>query len=78
MIDQFTSAISDCQNAFFILCEVLNSNVEVTLSIVKEFNPISAGGGGGGGIHPPPGFSQAIATKINRSTPNFLTFNFYY
>ena len=41
------------------------------------FNPISAGGGGGG-IHPPPGFSLAIATKINRSTPNFLTFNFYY
>ena len=39
-------------------------------------NPISAGGGGG--IHPPPGFSLAIATKINRSTPNFLTFNFYY
>ena len=32
----------------------------------------------GGGIHPPPGFSLAIATKINRSTPNFLTFNFYY
>ena len=44
----------------------------------KIFNPISAGGGGGGGIHPPPGFSLAIATKINRSTPNFLTFNFYY
>ena len=40
-------------------------------------NPISAGGGGGG-IHPPPSFSLAIATKINRSTPNFLTFNFYY
>ena len=39
-------------------------------------NPISAGGGRG--IHPPPGFSLAIATKINRSTPNFLTFNFYY
>ena len=34
--------------------------------------------GGRGGIHPPPGFSLAIATKINRSTPNFLTFNFYY
>ena len=42
-----------------------------------KLNPISAGGGGGG-IHPPPGFSLAIATKINRSTPNFLTFNFYY
>ena len=27
---------------------------------------------GGGGV------SLAIATKINRSTPNFLTFNFYY
>ena len=37
-------------------------------------NPISAGGG----LPPPPGFSLAIATKINRSTPNFLTFNFYY
>ena len=43
------------------------------------------GGGGsltlfqpGGGIHPPPGFFLAIATKINRSTPNFLTFNSYY
>ena len=35
-------------------------------------------GGGGGGIHPPPGFSLAIATKINRSTPKSLTFNFYY
>ena len=35
-------------------------------------------GGGGGGIHPPPSFSLAIATKINRSPPNFLTFNFYY
>ena len=34
--------------------------------------------GGGGRIHPPPGFSLAITTKINRSTPNFLTFNFYY
>ena len=34
--------------------------------------------GGGGEIHPPPGFSLAIGTKINRSTPNFLTFNFYY
>ena len=33
-----------------------------------------------GGVEsiPPPGFSLAIATKINRSTPNFLTFNFYY
>ena len=40
-------------------------------------NPISAGGGGGWNP-PPPGFPLAIATKINRSTPNFLTFNFYY
>ena len=39
------------------------------------FNPISAGGGE---IHLPPGFSLAIATKINLSTPNVLTFNFYY
>ena len=39
--------------------------------------PISAGGGGGWNP-PPPGFSLAIATKINRSTPNFLTFNFFY
>ena len=33
-----------------------------------------------GGVEstPPPGFSLAIATKINRSTPNFLTSNFYY
>ena len=38
------------------------------------FNPISAGGGNPA----PPRFSFAIATKINRSTPNFLTFNFYY
>ena len=40
-----------------------------------NLNPISAGGGGN---PPPPGFSLAIATKINRSTPTFLTFNFYY
>ena len=46
-------------------------------SVKTSLNPISAGGGGSG-IHPPPGFSLAIATKINRSTPNFLTFNFYY
>ena len=34
----------------------------------------------GGGVEstPSPGFSLAIATKINRSTLNFLTFNFYY
>ena len=36
MIDLFTSALSDCQNAFSILCEVLNSVEEVTLSIVRE------------------------------------------
>ena len=33
---------------------------------------------GGGWNPPPPGFSLAIATKINQLTPNFLTFNFYY
>ena len=33
MIDLFTSALSDCQNAFSILCEVFNSIEEVTLSI---------------------------------------------
>ena len=43
---------------------------------LPALNPISAGGGGWN--PPPPGFSLAIATKINRSTPNFLTFNFYY
>ena len=42
----------------------------------SPFNPISARGGGVEST--PPGFSLAIATKINRSTPNFLTFNFYY
>ena len=36
MIDLFTSALSDCQNAFSILCEVFNSIEEVTLSIVRE------------------------------------------
>ena len=36
MIDLFTSALSDCQNAFSILCEVFNSIEEVTLSIVGE------------------------------------------
>ena len=41
-----------------------------------QVNPISAREGG---WNPPPSrFSLAIATKINRSTPNFLTFNFYY
>ena len=32
----------------------------------------------GGWNPPPPGFSLVIATKINRSTPNFLTLNLYY
>ena len=36
MIDLFSSALSDCQNAFSILCEVFNSIEEVTLSIVRE------------------------------------------
>ena len=36
MIDLFTSALSDCQNAISILCEVFNSIEEVTLSIVGE------------------------------------------
>ena len=36
MIDLFTSALSDCQNAFCILCEVFNSIEEVNLSIVRE------------------------------------------
>ena len=36
MIDLFTSALSDCQNAFSILCEVFNSIEEVTLSVVGE------------------------------------------
>ena len=36
MIDLFTSALSDCQNAFSILCEVFSSIEEVTLSIVRE------------------------------------------
>ena len=30
MIDLFTSALSDCQNAFTILCEVFDSAEEVT------------------------------------------------
>ena len=38
MIDLFTSPVSDCQNAFSILCEVFNSIEEVTLSIVRELN----------------------------------------
>ena len=37
MIDLFTSALNDCQNAFSILGEVFNSVKEVTLSIVREF-----------------------------------------
>ena len=37
MIDLFTSALSDCQNAFSILCKVFNSVEEVTVSIVREF-----------------------------------------
>ena len=36
MIDLLTSALSDCQNVFSILCEVFNSIEEVTLSIVRE------------------------------------------
>ena len=36
MIDLFTSALSDCQNAYSIPCEVFNSIDEVTLSIVSE------------------------------------------
>ena len=36
MVDLFTSALSDCQNALSILCEVFNSVEEVTLSIVRE------------------------------------------
>ena len=36
IIDLFTSALSDYQNAFSILCEVFNSIEEVTLSIVRE------------------------------------------
>ena len=31
----------------------------------------------GVGIHPAPGFSLAIATNINRSTPDFLTVKVY-
>ena len=36
MIDLFTSALSGCQIAFSILCEVFNSVEEVTLSIIRE------------------------------------------
>ena len=38
MIDllKYTSALSDCQNAYSIPCEVFNSIEEVTLSIVRE------------------------------------------
>ena len=36
MIDLFSSALSDCQNAYSIPCEVFNSIEEVTLSIVRE------------------------------------------
>ena len=36
MTELFTSALSDCQNAFSILCEDFNSIEEVTLSIVRE------------------------------------------
>ena len=43
MIDLFTSALSDCQNAFSILCEVFNSIEAVTLSIIRELNPIPHG-----------------------------------
>ena len=39
-----------------------------------KFSQISARGG----IHLLPDFSLAIATKIDRLTSNFLTFNFYY
>ena len=54
-------------------------NIEIfdKFSFSGILNPISAGGGGGG-IHPSPGFSLAIATNKNRSTPNFLTFKFHY
>ena len=40
MIDLFTSALSDCQNAFSIPCEVFNSIEEVTLSIVRELKVV--------------------------------------
>ena len=36
LIDLLTSALSECQDAFSILCEVFNSIEEVTLSIVRE------------------------------------------
>ena len=44
------------------------------LLIARNLNPISAGGGV---ESTPPGFSLAIATNINRSTPNILTFKLY-
>ena len=36
MIDLFTFALSDCQNAYSIPSKVFNSVEEVTLSIVRE------------------------------------------
>ena len=67
--------------------QILNAIMEVLYELLyrKKFymqtahhyiNLISAGGGGWN--PPPPGSSVAIATKINLTTPNFLTFNFYY
>ena len=56
MIDLFTSALSDCQNAFSILCEVFYSIEEVTLSIV-HVSIFFLGGGGWQGrktLHVPP------------------------
>ena len=52
-------------------CNSVNTLLNRYESILTLFQP-------GVESTPPPGFSLAIATKINRSTPNFLTFNFYY
>ena len=60
-------------NNRFLYTHIIIFPSEGSITDLTLFQP-----GGGGGIHPPPGFSLAIATKINRSTPNFLTFNFYY
>ena len=59
--------------------KVLDSVIDTIYTLGSQNMPLTLfQRGRGGGFHPPPGFSLAIATKINRSTPNFLTFNFYY
>ena len=62
-----------CRLVLFSWCLTrLAINAARIVLFKSTINPISVGGWN----PPPPGFSLAIATNINRSTSNFLTFKF--